>query len=248
MRGGRGGRLIVVALAVAVTGGLLGACGGSGEEDGPVVAVTTTVAPGAGAGGDGGPAEVSAQQVDPTEALRKAGQKAQGGPVGAVQFEDANGTNLVVLSQTSEEKPSKSADGNSDYVHVYTDQFVTSGGTTRSLRKVQDGIDDCTVDNSVAFTSDKAEVSDLDGDGVGEVLFGYTVGCAGDISPTELKILVLEGGDKYIMRGDSYTSTGLGKEALGRLPVGKPDPAWASWPKGTQALAERHWDQWAIRE
>jgi hypothetical protein len=262
----RGGLLLALAalaVAVVVAVPLIMVLGGGGEDQMPPAPATrapatttppaTTPAPGAGgATATSGPSSTTvavrpSSVADPGAAVRAIGQQVAGDPVGAVQFEDANGTNLVVLSQRYEERES-TLGGPAAWVHVYADQFVTSGGTTRSLRKVQDGVDECPTDDQVAFKSDKAEVSDLDGDGIGEILFGYTVGCAGDISPIDLKILVLEGGDKYILRGETYGAPGQGKEVYGRLPVGKPDPAWASWPKGTQALAERHWDQWAIRE
>jgi hypothetical protein len=264
-RGGLVLALAALAVAVVVAVPLIMVLGGGGEDRMPPAPATrapatttppaTTPAPGAGgATTTSGPSSTTvavrpSSVADPGAAVRAIGQQVAGDPLGAVRFTDAGGDNLVVLSSRTEQRPSQLAIGSEGtWVTLYADHFVTSGGRTRLARKVQDGVQDCTTDHQVEFKSRTPEIFDLDGDGVGEILFGYTVACVGDISPLDLKILVLEGGDKYIMRGETYTSPGLGKEALGRLPVGKPDPAWASWPKGTRALAERRWDAWAIRE
>src|SRR5205823_5844029 len=110
---------------------------------------------------------------------------------------DALGDNLLVLSILSERKTSKLLIGEqSDWITLYAHQYVTKDGRTRLVRKVTDGVQDCTVDHQVAFAPRTPEVSDVDGDGVGEVLFGYMVGCVGDISPVQAKLLFLEGGQK----------------------------------------------------
>ena len=44
-------------------------------------------------------------------------------------------------------------------------------------------------------------MTDLDQNGVGELTFGYRSACRSDMSPADMKVLVLEGSKKYILRG-----------------------------------------------
>jgi hypothetical protein len=256
----RGGLLVALAalaLAVVVAVPLVMVLRGGDRNMPPAPATrppaTTVPAPTTTTGSAPGStrqATVRASAVaDPGAALRAIGQRVPGSARGAVRYSDALGDNLVVLSVLAERKPSLQVIGErSDWITLYAHQYVTSGGRTRLVRTVTDGVQDCTVDHQAEFAPRTPEVSDVDGDGVGEVLFGYTVGCHGDISPVRAKLLLLEGGDKYIMRGESYSTPGTGRYALGRLPLGAPEPAWSAWPKRARTLAERHWDQVAVRE
>lgn len=53
----------------------------------------------------------------------------------------------------------------------------------------------------MAFLDGATEVTDLDADGFGELTFAYSLACRSDMSPARLKLLMLENGEKFILRG-----------------------------------------------
>lgn len=73
----------------------------------------------------------------------------------------------------------------------------------------------CAAPSPTAFAPE-LEITDLDGDGGGEVWFGYLVGCGDDEVPMQATQLVLEGKSKLLMRGDGPLD-------------GKPEPDAAAW-------------------
>jgi hypothetical protein len=89
-------------------------------------------------------------------------------------------------------------------------------------------------------------VTDLDHDGVGEVTFAYLLNCAGDVSPARLKLLVLEDGAKYIIRGSSYARPGDGA-GLPALAAPAPEPAAGRWPPALHRHASALFTRWSIR-
>lgn len=81
------------------------------------------------------------------------------------------------------------------------------------------------------FVDRALQIRDDDGDNVGEVVFAYRSNCAGDPSASELKVLVLEDGKKYILRGSSTNQV----DTAVRPPV--PEPAPDAWPAGSYRFA-----------
>jgi hypothetical protein len=239
-------------LATALATALLAGCGGDeppGATPAPAASApaTTAAAAGGGSGGGGGGTPVKVlDDVDPQAALAKIGQKLPGNqdPVGGTGWTDSAGENLLVLSASSAPgKPHDVGNETTSY-NLRADLFTTKGGTTKRVRVVTDGFKDCEFDSYTEF-QDKPEVSDADGDGIGEVLFGYTLGCISDTSPVEFKLLALEGADKYILRGETYTSREV-ISSSGPLAKTTNEPAFSAWPSGLQAEAERRWDAWTI--
>jgi hypothetical protein len=73
------------------------------------------------------------------------------------------------------------------------------------------------------------------------VVFAYTLQCASDVSPATFKLLLLEDGRKYIVRGRTWTNPLV---TAGRLPAGTPEPAWPSWPAPFRSRAPSMYDDW----
>jgi hypothetical protein len=170
----------------------------------------------------------------------------KGRPIRAVVFDDANGRNLVVLSRTSARgRPDTSSipPGPTVTTRLYADHFATKAGRTRKLRAVRDGVIDCWADTTAEFQRGTPKVTDLDGDRVGEVLFAYRLACRSDASPAEFKLLMLESGRKYIVRGETWS---LSHPSQPRLKFGKPEPAWSRWPAPFASHAKRVYHHWTI--
>jgi hypothetical protein len=97
----------------------------------------------------------------------------------------------------------------------------------------------CDYDNVTGFAEGSLQITDVDGDGVGEITFAYRVGCVSDMSPVTLKLLVLEGGEKYIIRGTTVIDFGDGDRVGGDKNVD------ASLKKAPAAIREHADAQWA---
>ena len=59
----------------------------------------------------------------------------------------------------------------------------------------------------------------------------YRLNCAGDVSASELKVLLLQNGSKYILRGSSTNQA----DTRDGTPV--PEPAPVTWPTGSYDFA-----------
>jgi hypothetical protein len=109
---------------------------------------------------------------------------------------------------------------------------------------VRDQEKNCPWDLAVDFVEPALGLSDLDGDGAGELTFAYQLDCASDVSPATLKLLVLEGPDKYILRGRTRVDVGGGETVGGDA---EPDEAMRKSP--FRAHAEKVWAKLlAVRE
>jgi hypothetical protein len=141
--------------------------------------------------------------------------------VSALAFHDASGDNVAAFYRSLD------ADRNAARLEV---ALWTSSGARdgRMLRVVRDGVPACELDLFAEFVPEATEVTDLDGDGIGELTFAYRTSCTGDVSPMTLKLLVLEQRDKYILRGTTIVDAGDGERLGG---VVRPDAALAKNPR-----------------
>lgn len=167
--------------------------------------------------------ELTGTLLSPQQAANQAGVD-PAGVVAGLSFRDANGLNTVVLRATETRTG----------VGLRAEQLVDDddAASRRVLREVRDDVSDCEVDVTAEFLAESLAVHDDDGDGTGEVVFAYRLACRGDVSAAEQKLLVLEDGDKHILRG--YTST-----PYEPYQDPTPEPAAERWPAGAydRALA-----------
>lgn len=120
----------------------------------------------------------------------------EGGVVAGRHWSDRQGEALLVLTEGAEKDGNKSLYG---YV------FQRSGDRAwRQVRRVQDWIKDCPFDVLAEHLVSSVAVEDQDGDGVGEARFAYRLACRSDVSSPTLKLMVLEGGAKYALRGNQW--------------------------------------------
>ena len=140
---------------------------------------------------------------------------------------------------------------------VYTEErSVSNGAATHLLRAyrflgdpegaelawlVNDGVEDCRLDDEVRFVAGAPVTTDLDGDGMLEIWTGYVTSCARGAGPQTLKIIMYEGRDKHAMRGETYVEVEPGQFQGGR---GEMDSAFRTGPAAFRQYAERLWRQW----
>jgi hypothetical protein len=148
--------------------------------------------------------------------LRPAGQL-----VTALAWTDTAGENVAAFWRRLDE--------NKGRARLQVDLWSRKPGKPGALlRSVKDAVLDCEFDLVAEFVDAALGVSDLDGDGIGELTFAYRTTCTSDVSPLSLKLLVLEQRDKFIVRGSTRVDVGGGQLVGGEK---KADPALKRQPK-----------------
>ncbi len=134
-----------------------------------------------------------------------------GAIVHAVGWTDRNGENLAVFSRR--ETTHRGRHGSSTSAQLTIQHFlVESEGRVKGVRSLKEAIDRCEAELLLAFRDTAYELTDLDEDGIGELTFAYTRACRKNASPPGLKLLMLEDGTKYILRGTMRDERGRGGE------------------------------------
>ena len=110
-------------------------------------------------------------------------------------WQDSNGENIALFTRSEEE------------LFVY--HYSINANHVKLLRRVYDFEKDCDdYDLFLAFIENSIKVSDLDNNNFGEITFAYKKACVSDVSPLELKLIMLENGNKFIIRGTTVIDTG----------------------------------------
>ncbi len=167
------------------------------------------------------------------------GVKAPKGFESALKWTDRNGENLLMLAVFKTSGKDAAGDVLPRAVLTVDHLLISDGREARSLRSIRDGVEPCDFDLTADFLGN-AELTDLDADGIAEVTVAYQLSCKSDVSPDIVKLLVLENGEKYILRGESLYPGENGKMLGGKF---KPDPDPAGWPKVFLDHARATWKQ-----
>jgi len=151
----------------------------------------------------------------------------------AFRWVDPHGTNYLVVATRQADDPD---DGTrSSYLTVV--HGVCSAGTCRTLRQVKDWVEHCGEDIVLEFDPSSVTVTDLDRNGYSEVGFAYRQACKGDVSPDGLKLMLLENGTKYALRGSDKAIIN-GRSVGGELEV---DPEFKKAPHAFLEHAQALW-------
>lgn len=150
------------------------------------------------------------------------------------RFEDQNGANVVVLIHQIETAGS----GGPNSRRLWAYHYIDEGGKRRVLRKLSDAEESCELDNVAGWVDGALQITDADADGLGEVTVAYDLGCVSDVSPKTRKLVVLEDGAKWILRGESRVDTGGGKKVGGAF---REDPPAKKWPRALHQHAVAAW-------
>lgn len=128
--------------------------------------------------------------------------------VEVLEFDDANGHNILILTQTGKFPVSaKSAEGKyeklNDRAELFAYCYVTNPGTNsyRLLWKTADAQDCEEFDLYCGYTKKSLSITDLDGDGIAEVCFQHVKSCRSDVSPADRILLMYETNSKFSIMG-----------------------------------------------
>ncbi|MBN2891710.1 MAG: hypothetical protein JXL97_07575 [Bacteroidales bacterium] len=153
--------------------------------------------------------EIEMLEFDPSIVNKLSGIK------GALQYgykwKDKAGYNLLIFTRATAFKQWEDADydgmgDNFVYLKVY--HFSGTEESYSLVRLVQDGETEGCGDPPFAIDCDfydkSISITDLDKDGYAEATFMYYILCASEITPVPTKLIMIENGEKYAIRGDSY--------------------------------------------
>lgn len=158
--------------------------------------------------------------------------KYDGKIVGGARWEDKNGVNVVIITETEEKT---TGDNRSKELFGY--QFILDGENAKQVWKINDFIKDCPVDIMLSLIPKSLTVTDINRNGIGESTFLYRMSCKGDVSPDDMKLIMHEGEAKYPIRG-SMIQIMEGKKYGGEMKV---DAAFDKAPSGFFAYAQEQW-------
>ena len=160
-------------------------------------------------------------------------------------FIDDLGENFIFLNKTSLYKSRPDGDEvctNKDiFAYAYRSQ---PGERPKLLWKMTDFIHDCIASAECTFSNDSPIVTDLNNNGIKEVWLITYLGCRGDVSPLQMKILMYENGKKYALRGLTFLHVD-GTDMGGTY---KKDPAFDNAPKIFLDFAHKLWQKHKMAE
>lgn len=182
--------------------------------------------------------EVPSQEVDAPALPAAVTGPARGTLIAARRWVDAKGENLVALWQTGE-FDSKAEPGARDAELRASLYRQDAGGAWTRVWTVNDHVRDCQVDVGCAFVRGSLQITDLDANQVAEVSFIYRLACVGDISAWEQKLVMVEDGRKYLIRGSAVVRYPDGSLMDGGQQV--VDVSFNTAPAPFKAFALRHW-------
>ncbi len=118
----------------------------------------------------------------------------------AVKWTDQLGEHILITTETGIINGANEDERNAE---LYAMQYHINKNTSTQSWKVTDYVKNCSVDLEASFVKNSLEITDLNQDGIAEVWLVYTTVCHGDVSPSDLKIIMVEDTKKYGMRGQT---------------------------------------------
>jgi hypothetical protein len=166
-----------------------------------------------------------------TGAQLPAALAAKGKLAQAYRWRDSDGTKFLLVSTRD------TYGGNESSRYMTIIHAVCQAANCRTLRELKDSVEKC--DESVTLEVDPGTVgvTDLDGNGHSEIMFAYRISCGLDDVVNDLKLILLENGAKYAIRG-SEKAVVEGKSFGGATKV---DPAFEKAPPAFLSHALALW-------
>ncbi|WP_313386551.1 M949_RS01915 family surface polysaccharide biosynthesis protein [Chishuiella sp.] len=163
------------------------------------------------------------------------------------KWSDSNGQNIIFLTETGffrDKNLTHEFDNSLDSeLHAYS--YNIKNDTYKINWKINDFVRDCPVDIVANFIDNSLQITDLNKNGIAEVWTIYKIVCHGDVSPSEMKIIMYEGSQKYAMRGENKVQVGINDNNEPQYIGGeyKMDKQFANDPKIFKEFAKKLWDE-----
>ena len=122
----------------------------------------------------------------------------------AWQWTDKLGDNIFITSYVAPYEHKDEFGQENQSSGLYAFHYVKKNSDYTLLWKMNDGVEDCSVDLTCEFMKGAATVTDLDKNGVAETKVQYALACRGDVSPAYMKLIMHEDTIKYALRGNRW--------------------------------------------
>lgn len=159
----------------------------------------------------------------------------------AKKWYDASGENWLVLYETGSFIPKGNTMASAKLSAVL---FIKTDSGFVPRWKMNDFINDCGLDVVCSFYDEHLSITDIDSNGMAEIMMVYAKSCKGDVSPNEKKLLLYEGSQKYTIRGEELMI--MGKDTLGGIM--NRDAFFQSLPQVIQEAALKHWEKFGFHK
>ncbi|HWJ30500.1 MAG TPA: hypothetical protein VNS32_28465 [Flavisolibacter sp.] len=122
--------------------------------------------------------------------------------VNAVRWADTTGDHIIITTETGETQ-SKGQDLDDSYkdAALYAYHYIVQTDSLKLIWKVYDFVKECPLDLKANYIKNTFAVTDLNKDGKAEIWKMYKTACRGDVSPSDMKIIMYEDNKKYAVRG-----------------------------------------------
>ena len=165
------------------------------------------------------------------------------------KLKDLNGEHIIILTETGEipSKKNIELEDETDFKIFANDYIFDKKENKYKLNwKMQDFISNCEFDLMMGFIKNAFKITDLNKNGIAEIWTMYHMTCTSDVSPSEMKIIMYEGKQKYALRGNSVVNTGTEKiggdyklgENLSKAPKEFKDFALKMWKENNEQKYE----------
>ncbi len=174
------------------------------------------------------------------DAPAPAGLSYQGTLAVHASWRDSLGENHVLISETDITYQQVEGDefevGQKElFVQAY--QQADGAASPSLLWSASDKVDNCELDLSLSLIRNSVTVTDLDQDGLAEFTFMYQKSCKGDVSPDDLRLLMMEGEQRYEITG----VMGLKMEGTDMSPVTEVGASFRTAPAAFLTHAQTIW-------
>lgn len=163
-----------------------------------------------------------------------------------VRWKDSQGENIVITTETgifTNKNFEHENDGSDAEIFAY--HFIVKDNEFIQTWKVYDYIKDCPVDIVATFVKNTFQITDLDKNGIAEVWLMYEMVCHGDVSPSDMKIIMYEGNKKFAMRGENKVLVFIDDNGTKHYDGGeyKYDKEFENGPKVFKSYALKIWNK-----
>lgn len=172
------------------------------------------------------------------------GIKYEGTVKKAVRWNDKAGDHIVILSETGiyvNNKFKHENEGGDAELFAY--HFMVQNDSAVQAWRIYDFIADCPVDIEASFIENSFRVTDLNNDGISEIWVMYKTVCHGDVSPSDMKIIMYQGAQKFAIRGQTKVFDGTDEKGKKHYSGGDftIDKAFTEGPAAFLSFAKAMW-------
>ena len=153
---------------------------------------------------------------------------------------DKAGIHTVFISETGIIPSRDRSESDNRDAELFAYHYLKSNDTSMLVWKVYDGYLNCPVDVEAIFIKNTLAITDLNKDGNAEVWLMYKTVCHGDVSPSDLKIIMYENAQKFAARGTTRAQVSETEYVGGNYTF---DKAFTNGPRSFRQYANDLWQK-----